>query len=166
MIMRRSLPSSVILLLLLGVAGGLVWGDRSAHAANVSSTKTILVKGTVSTNVPEAIPFSGKVQIKTVVVPDPDFGQSPIVRVSIDLLDVQGLGQTTKTKYIAVDEDELNRAFVPSDQLGLTFVIVTDTDRVAPVGVGLFTLTLTFDGVGNLTDAIGSIADSTFAPNL
>jgi hypothetical protein len=166
MIRRRSSLASVLLFFLVGVVGGLLWGDGPAAAANVGSTRTILVKGTVTANVPEMIPFSGKVQIKTVFVPDPDFRLPPLVHVSIDFLDIQGLGQTTKTKYFANGDDEMSRAFRASDELGLTFAIVTEADRITSVGTGLVTLTLTFDTAGNLTSATGSVGDSPFAPNL
>ena len=166
MTMRRSSLASVLSFLLVGVAGGLLWGDSSAVAANLTSTKTILVKGTVDTNVPEMIPFSGKIQIKTVFVPDPDFKLPPIVRVSMDFLDVQGLGQTTKTKYFAVGDQELNRTLRASDHPSLTFAIVTEADRITSVGTGLVSLTLTFDGVGNLTGASGIVGNSPFAPSL
>jgi len=166
MIMRRSLLASVLSFLLIGVVGGLLWGDGPAAAANVKSTRTILVGGTVTVNAPEVIPFSGNVQIKTVLVPDPDFRLPPLVHVSIDFLDVQGLGQTTKTKYFANGADELNRAFRASDQLDLTFGIITETDRSTSVGTGLVTLTLTFDTAGNLTSATGSVSNNPFAPNL
>jgi hypothetical protein len=162
----RSLLASVLSLLLIGVAGGLLWGDGPAVAANVASTQTILVKGTVDANAPETIPFAGKIQIKTIAVPDLDFGGPPIVRVTLDFLDVQGLGQTTKQKYFATGDDELNRPLVASDQLGLTFAIVTDADRITSVGTGLISVTLTFDAVGNLTAATGSVSNSPFAPDL
>jgi len=163
MTMRRSVLASVLSFLLVG---GLLWGDSSAVVTTVKSTKTILVKGTVNTNVPEPVPFSGKIQIKTTFVPDPDFGLHPIVSVSIDMLDVQGLGQTTKTKYFAIEEDELNRAFAASDTLGLTFAISTDPKGLAVVGTGLVSLTLTYDAAGNLVDASGSVSNNPFAPNL
>jgi len=166
MTMRRSLLASVLSFLLIGVVGGLLWGESSAVAANLTSTKTILVKGTVNTNAPETIPFSGKIQIKTIFVPDPDFNLPPIVHVSMDFLDIQGLGQTTKKKYFAVGDTELNRTFRASTQLGLTFGIVTEADRITSVGTGLVSLTLTFDGVGNLTSATGSVGNSPFGPNL
>ena len=162
---RRSLLASVLSFLLIGVVGGLLWGDSFAVAANLTSTKTILVKGTVNTNAPETIPFSGKIQIKTIFVPDPDFGL-PSVQVAMNFLDVQGLGQTTKTKYFALGDAELSRTFLPSAQLGLTFGIVTEADRITSVGTGLVSLTLTFDGVGNLTGASGTVGNSPFAPNL
>jgi hypothetical protein len=163
---RRSSLAPVLPFLLIGVLGGLLWGDGPAVAANVASTKTILVKGTVDANAPEAIPFSGKIQIKTITVPDPDFGGTPVVRVSLDFLDVQGLGQTTKTKYFANGDDELNRPLVASDELGLTFAIVTEGDRITSVGTGLVSVTLTFDAAGNLTAADGTVSNSPFAPDL
>ena len=161
---RRSLVASFGLFLLVSLLG-LLWGDQPAAAA-VTSTKTILVKGTVNTNAPESIPFSGKVQIKTTVVPDPDFGAPPSVHVAIDALDVQGLGATTKTKYFANEEVEVMRFLVASDQLDFTFVITTDPGGFTVVGLGLVSLTLTFDSAGNLTAATGSIANNPYAPNL
>jgi hypothetical protein len=172
MTMRRSLLNSVLSFLLVGVVGGLLWGDGPAVAASTTSTQTILVKGTVSTNAPEVIPFSGKIQIKTTTVTDPDFNLPPITEVSINFLDVQGLGQTTKTKYFALGDNQLNRTLRASDQLGLTFAIATDPNGVTPngatatVGTGLVSLTLTYDAAGNLTAASGSVSDSPFAPNL
>jgi hypothetical protein len=161
---RRSLIACFGLFLLVSVTG-LLWGDQSAAAA-VMSTKTIVVKGTVTTNVPESIPFSGKLQIKTTVVPDPDFGATPSVHISIDALDVQGLGATTKTKYFAIEEDEIMRFLVASDQLDLTFAIATDPNGLTVVGTGLVSFTLTFDSAGNLTAATGSVSNNPFAPNL
>ena len=166
MIKCRLLLASALSFLLFGVAVGLLSGDGSAAAANVASTQTILVKGTVNTNAPETIPFAGKIQIKTTFVTDPDFGLPPIVNVSITFLDVQGLGQTTKTKYFAEGDTELNRTFRASDQLGLTFAIVTEADRITSVGTGLVSMTLTYDAAGNLTGASGSVSNSTFRPNL
>ena len=162
MTMRRPLLASVLSFLLVG---GLLWCDSAAVVTTVKSTKTILVKCMVNTN-GEPVPFSGNIQIKTTFVPDPDFGLHPIVSVSIDMLDVQGLGQTTKTKYFAIEEDELNRAFAASDTLGLTFAISTDPKGLAVVGTGLVSLTLTYDAAGNLVDASGAVSNNPFAPNL
>jgi hypothetical protein len=166
MIMRRSLLGSVLSFLLIGVVGGLLWGDGPAAAANVTSTQTILVKGTVSTNTPEVIPFSGKIQIKTTTVTDPDFNLPPITEISINFLDVQGLGQTTHTKYFAEGDNQMNRSLRASDTLGLTFGITTAPNGLTVVGTGLVTLTLTYDAAGNLTSASGSVDNSPFAPNL
>ena len=166
MILRRSLLTSVLSFLLAGVLGGLLWGDGPAVAASTSSSQTILVKGTVTINAPEVIPFSGKIQIKTTTVTDPDFNLPPIVEVTTNFLDVQGLGQTTHTKYFALGDDQLNRTLVASDTLGLTFFIATDPNGLTNVGTGLVTLTLTYDAAGNLTAASGSVSDSPFAPNL
>ena len=166
MTMRRSLLNSVLSFLLVGVVGGLIWGDGPAVAASTTSTQTILVKGTVSINAPEVIPFSGKIQIKTTTVTDPDFNLPPITEVSANFLDVQGLGQTTHTKYFADGDAQMNRTLRASDQLALTFAITTDPGGLAVVGTGLVTLTLTYDAAGNLTAASGAVSDSPFAPNL
>src|SRR5262245_63198781 len=162
MTVRRLVLASVLSVLFVG---GLLWGDSAAVVTTVKSTKTILVKGMVNTN-GEPVPFSGNIQIKTTFVPDPDFGLPPIVIVSIDMLDVQGLGQTTKTKYFAIEEDELNRSFTASDTLGLTFAIATDPNGLAIVGTGLVSLTLTYDAAGNLVDASGAVSNNPFAPTL
>jgi hypothetical protein len=161
---RRSLVAAFGLFLLVGLTA-LLWGDQPAAAA-VTSTKTILVKGTVDTNAPESIPFSGKIQIKTTVVPDPDFGAPPSVHFAIDVLDVQGLGATTKTKYFAIEEVEMMRFLVDTDRLDLVFAIATDPAGETIVGLGLVSVTFTFDSAGNLTAATGSVTNNPFAPNL
>jgi hypothetical protein len=163
MTVRRLVLASVLSVLFVG---GLLWGDSAAVVTTVKSTKTILVKGMVNTN-GEPVPFSGNIQIKTTFVPDPDFGLTPIVIVSIDMLDVQGLGQTTKTKYFAIEEDKLNRLFKTTpDTFDLTFAISTDPNGDAIVGTGLVSLTLTYDGAGNLVDASGSVNNNPFSPNV
>jgi hypothetical protein len=169
MTMRRSLLASVLSVLFVG---GLLWGDSAAVVTTVHSTQVVVVKGTVTANAPETVPLSGKIQIRTTFVPDPDFGLPPIVIVAINFLDVQGLGQTTKTKYFALGDTEMNRAFVASDTLGLTFAISTDSNGVTPtgaiatVGTGLVSLTLTYDAAGNLTGATGSVSNNPFAANI
>jgi len=166
---RRSLLSTLILLLLVAV--GPMWGQTLAPAVPApvvtKSTLVIVIQGTVN-GPPESVPFSGKVQIKATAVTDPDFGGQPSVHLAIDFLDVQGLGATTRTKFFAVEEDELMRRLVASDRIDLVFTIVPDkgTVELATVRSGLASLTLTFDGAGNLTAGTGSITNNPFAPNL
>ena len=154
--MRQRFFTPVVLSLLVGIAGGLVSGGTSALAA--TTTLVIPIAGTVD-GLPESVSLSGKVQIQSRMVTDPDFGTPPAVILSIDFLVVSGRGLSTGTRYVASGEQHLRRTLVPSDLVEITFPFFPQGARgAAQARPGLASFTMSFDvTTGRLTGATGSV---------
>lgn len=160
---RRPLFSPVVLSLLVGIMGGLVWEGASALPAS-ANTLLIPFGGTVD-GLPESVSFSGLAQIKSRLVLDPDFGRPPAVVLSIDYHSVSGQGLSTGATYVTSDNNELIRPLVASDVIELTFPFYPN----APGGIlsarsGLASFSLKFDvRTGNITDGTVTITTPNFA---
>lgn len=97
---RKLLALAPALLLGLGPALGHA-GD--AQPTPKQHTAAIAVSGTVG-GAPEAVRFSGQVQIQSHLVRDPDFGRATVVQLAIDLVDVVGKGMTSGARYVSQAE--------------------------------------------------------------
>lgn len=144
---RRPLLVGVLSLLVV-VAGILVGGDYPAVAVvsiASSTTTTIPYSGTVHGQ-PENVFLSGLVQIRAVVVRDPDFGKPPVVVLSIDFSNVVGQGQRTGTTYVASGNQVLLRPLVKTDQVDVMFPFFPNTARgQLSARTALASFTLTYD---------------------
>ena len=120
---HRLLRSAAVLLLIVGIAAGLVGGSGPAHAVvsiAYSGSNTIPYSGTVD-GPPESVFLSGLVQITFVVTRDPDRGKRPSVLLDIDLSNVSGVGLRTGTKYVTSGGQRLIRRLVATDVVEVTF---------------------------------------------
>jgi len=118
---RRSLFTSVELWLLVAILGGMIWWDSTpAGAKETTSTTSVPVTGKV-TGYPETVFFSGKAQVSTTLVTDPDFGTPPSVVISIDLSTVRAVGASTKKKYVISGPQIMLRTLASSDFVDFTF---------------------------------------------
>jgi hypothetical protein len=147
--MKRDRPLQVIgLWLVVAAACGLGQGASPAVAAPViasSTTTTVAYSGTVHGQ-PEDVYLSGLVQISTVVVSDPDFGQPPRVIVSIDFSNVTGEGLRTRTKYVAGGNQVLTRNLVNPDVIQVIFPFYArGTNGTTGARSALATFTLNYD---------------------
>ena len=157
-----------VLALLAGVLASMVWESASAQVSPPTSARAISnlvvpVAGTVQGGA-EIVTLSGQARIMSTMVTDPDFGGPPSVVLSINLLNVFGVGQVTGAKYAATGEQRVLRLLRPSDRVDVTF-------PVSPIGArgielirpALLSFTLDFDaGNGQLRRARANIS----APNL
>lgn len=112
---RFTLPGLVLLL-----AAGLFLGDVSTVAAPLTSTINIPIAGTVN-GPTEAIAFSGTAKIASTFVLDLLLGEVPREIITIDLVNVSGVGVLTGTRYVATGHNTLLRPLATSDTLEMTF---------------------------------------------
>lgn len=96
----EGLVLSAALLFGLAPSIGLAGGNAVATA---QQSATVAVSGSVG-GAPEVVSFSGKVQIRSHLVRDPDFGRPTMVHVAIDLVDVVGKGMTSGARYASSAE--------------------------------------------------------------
>ena len=71
----------------------------------------------------ESIALSGRARISSVLVTDPDFGSRPSVFLSVDLVNVTGVGQRTGAKYHVTGEDKVTRVLRHSDLVEIAFPV-------------------------------------------
>ncbi len=154
--MRQRYFTPVVLSLLVGIGGALVSGGTSALAG--TTTLVIPIAGTVD-GLPESVSLSGKVQIQSRMVTDPDFGTPPAVILSIDFLSVFGQGLSTGARYVVAGEQVLRRMLAPSDLVELTFAFFPQgPDGALLARPALASFSMSFDvTTGNLTGATGSV---------
>ncbi len=163
----------VIFALLAALVASLVWQSASAQAvppinSRAVSNLTVPIAGTVQVGA-ENIALSGRAHIMSTMVTDPDFRGPPSVILSIDLLNVSGVGQTTRARYVARGEDRVIRLLVPTDLIEITFpVFAASSTATALARPALVSITLDFDvGNGHLRRAVANFATAdaaAFAP--
>lgn len=121
---RRSLWTSAVLSLLVGLAAAMASGGSSPALAVVSNsplgTTAISYSGTVHGQ-PENVFLSGLIQVTRTVVRDPDFGTPPKVLYQIDFSNVTGQGMKTGAKYLTSGNQVLIRPLVATDVVDVTF---------------------------------------------
>jgi hypothetical protein len=160
---HRPLFTPIVLAFIVGILGGLIWGDTSAIAAAPTTTLVIPIAGTVAGG-PESVALSGQTLIRSTFVADPTFGAPPGVVLSVNLVGVTGVGISTGARYLATGENSLTRLFRPADKIEVTFPFFP----VGPKGTAsarsaLATFNLTFDTIsGALTGATGSVTTPNF----
>jgi hypothetical protein len=118
----------VILALLAGIVASVVWESASAQITRGIGKLVVPIAGAVQAG-EETIALSGQARVIGTLVSDPDFGGPPSVLLSIHLLNVSGVGQSTGTRYIATGEQRLIRLLRRSDLVEFTFPVI-------PVGAG------------------------------
>ena len=139
--------------------------SRTSSTSTSSTTTTtataaqVLIKGIVSGS-PESVSLSGQAQLNARVVTDPDFGNPPRVVLSINLSDVTGVGQRTKTTYVTSDEQTLTRPLAATDTVQMTFPFYPSDGSAISSRTGMASFNLTFDEnsltLTGVTGAIGS----------
>ncbi|MBI2316138.1 MAG: hypothetical protein HYU75_03675, partial [Betaproteobacteria bacterium] len=156
------------LALLAGLTANLAWQSAAAQIPSSLLSRPVTnlivpIAGTVE-GVGETVALSGRARVIATVVPDPDFGGPTSVLLSIDLLNVAGVGQSSGARYVATGEQKLLRLLSSSDVVEVTF-------PVAPVGAKgtasvrplVASFNLSFDtGNGQLRRALASLS----APDL
>jgi len=156
---RRALLKSAVLSAAVAAVGGAAWwASEPAQAVGVWNTSLVAVTGTVS-GAPESVSFSGDAKVGTRLAPDPDFG-APSLVVSIDLTGVSGVGSSTRTKYVIMGPEIVQKRLAPSYTVEITFPFYksgTDGTTGARSGAASFTLDVN-PGTGTVTSATGSIA--------
>lgn len=127
---RHPSLTRAVLALLAAMLANLVW--QSASAQIPSSLSSLLSRPVTNLIVPiagtvegdgEDVALSGRARVMTTVVPDPDFLGPTSVIVSIDLLNVFGVGRLSGTKYAATGEQKMLRVLAPSDRVEVTFPV-------------------------------------------
>lgn len=149
------------LVLVVGLAAGLVGGSSPAHAVVAiaySGSSTIAYSGTVD-GPPESVFLSGLVQIAFVVARDPDFGKRPSVLLDIDFGNVSGVGLRTGTRYVTSGGQHLIRPLVATDVVDVTFPFFpSGPGGSALARQALASFTITYDVA---TGRVTSVATST-----
>jgi hypothetical protein len=123
---RRPLFALVVVSLLIVMTGELAAGSSPALAiVSIASSGTTVIpySGTLD-GLPESVFLFGLAQITMRVVRDPDFGQPPVVVLSIDLGNVFGVGVATGASYVTSGRQELIRPLVASDLVEITFAVI------------------------------------------
>ncbi len=106
---------------------------------------TVPVSGTVG-GAPEVVAFSGKVQIRSHLVTDPDFGRPPTVHLAIDLVELIGKGLTSGAKYVCTAEFVNNTEIDANEVIEVTFPFQPESRKGHLVArAGNLALTLRFD---------------------
>jgi cytoskeletal protein RodZ len=121
---------------------------RSTSTSSTTTTTTtpalVSIKGVVS-GVPESVSFSGQAKLNANVVTDPDFGNPPIVVLSIDLGSIAGVGSSTGKKYVASGQETLNRRLTAADTVQLTFPFTPSDGSLMASRTGMASFKLSFD---------------------
>jgi hypothetical protein len=113
----------------------------AVHAA----TTVVPVSGTVG-GAPEAVVFSGHLQVQSRLVKDPDFGKAPTVHLAIDLVDVVGKGLSSGARYVSGAEFVNSTELHANETIELTFPFHPESRKGHLVArAGLLALTLKFD---------------------
>ena len=130
----------------LGLGLGLAVGLSAGEAATAhSQTASVQVSGTVG-GAPEVVAFSGKVQIRSQLIKDPDFGRPPTVQLAIDLVDVVGKGLSSGAKYVSTAEFVNSAEIDANEVIELTFPFQPESRKGHLVArAGNLALTLRFD---------------------
>jgi hypothetical protein len=165
--MHRSLFDSVTPSLMVALLGAVVWGHAApARAASLTSTVSVSVSGTLTTTSPagtaESVSFSGIVQVKAVIVEDPDFGTPPIILLSFDLSGVTGVDAATGTKFVTSNVTRIQRRLTQrTDAVQFSFPFwPSGTTGITTSRVGGTSFSLSFDVLKRmLANATGSITN-------
>lgn len=142
MIMTNARLRLMAVALGLGLAVGVSTGEAAtAHSHSAS----VQVSGTVG-GAPEVVAFSGKVQIRSQLIKDPDFGRPPTVQLAIDLVDVVGKGLSSGAKYVSTAEFVNSTEIDANEVIELTFPFQPESRKGYLVArAGTLALTLRFD---------------------
>lgn len=140
---------------------------QTAVAHPTQSTVVLPVSGTVAgsavsttaASTSENVFFANaNVQIDSTLARDADLREKPVVILNITFLKAYGMGETSKTKYLADTRVTKTRALQGTDVIEVTFPFAPDTPQgFLESRSGRATFALTFDSNGVLTGASGTI---------
>jgi hypothetical protein len=99
-----------------------ILADTSKKENRAGSDLVIPISGTTHGDL-ESIALAGHARISSVLVTDPDFGSRPSVFLSVDLVNVTGVGQRTGAKYHVTGEDKVTRVLRHSDLVEIAFPV-------------------------------------------
>ena len=116
--MRTRRTNSAVVVLSFAAALSLL-GRGDGSAAALATTVTVPISGTVSGQ-PESVSLSGNLLIVSTFVTDSTLAV-PKERLSLELVDVSGIGLTSGAKYVATGEDRLLRQLALSDHIEIMF---------------------------------------------
>lgn len=132
--------------------------STSSTTTTTATAALVPVNGIVS-GPSESVSFSGQAQLKANVVTDPDFGNPPVVVLSIDLGKVTGIGSSSGKKYVTSNQEILTRRLGAADTVQFTFPFYPSGGSSTSPSVGAASFNLSFDvNTLKLTGASGSIA--------
>lgn len=114
--------TAVAFTLLSALVNTPILGDSSARENRAESDLVIPISGMAHADL-ESIALSGRARISSVLITDPDFGSPPSVFLSVDLVNVTGVGQRTGAKYHVTGEDKVTRVLRHSDLVEIAFPI-------------------------------------------
>jgi len=164
---HRPLVPSVVLSLVVGLMGGLLWGSTPAHAQAFSHV--ISFAGTVTGLGGEDVPLSGQARITSPPVLEPPATAPSGAILTIDIINAHGKGTITNKPYVALGTDKVYRTMLldpPSGAVEYTFpFFLNGTGRKAtdPVAVALVSFPLTFDTrTGAITVGSGTLSTPNF----
>jgi len=151
--MKRRALFTPAALLLAAMAGG-----APAYAADA----LVPIQGVVSGQ-PESVSFSGQAQVKSRLVPDPDFGK-PSLLLTIDLSSVSGVGSSTKATYVISTQELVQRRLAGSHVVEITFPFMKSSSTdVSSARSGVASFALDFDlNTGAVTNATGNDSSPAF----
>jgi hypothetical protein len=158
---KRSLFGYIALSLIVGVVGVMVWGGMHAQAANVDSTLSLPVSGTVTTTDGTRIAFSGTVVIKSSAVTDVT-DAPPFTILTFDTSNITGTsgnGANKKTYDTGGYQVTKIRSLKPTDVISMTVPVDLAGASVTLAQEWLATFTLSFNASGQLT--AGSVTATT-----
>lgn len=121
----------------------LVAALAGAPAAAQEYTLPVPVVGVVSGS-PESVVFSGLAQVKSRLVPDPDFGNHSLL-LRFDMSGVSGAGSLSLAKYVVLSGDLVQRRLADSHRIDVIFPFMkasSDDLSSAQSGVAFFALTV------------------------
>ena len=152
--------TSVILSLLVGMMGNLLWGGTLALAA---PSLIVPIEGTVHVTGPTAdnVPLSGQARLTTTLVTDTTFNSAPGVILTIDILNAHGKGLSTNQQYISSGTDQVyrTRLLATSDVIEITFPFFPAGPRKKEAALwALASFKLTYNtSTGEIIGASGTI---------
>ena len=175
--MRQALLTPVALSVLLALAGAPAGAqDTTTSATTLEATTTeasttslasssavlVPIRGIVSGR-PESVAFSGRAQVTSRLVKDPDFGRPSLLLV-FDLSGVPGVGSSSGASYVIQGRDFEQRRLAESHRFEVTFpfMVSRSTDLFsARTGVAYFAID--FDvNTGAVTNATARVATPDF----
>jgi|RhiMetdeSRZDD1v2_1073273.scaffolds.fasta_scaffold60563_3 hypothetical protein len=156
--------TAVVLALLVGMIGGLLWGSTPALAQTPS--RVIAIAGTVN-GPPEQVPLAGQARLTSTLVTDPTFNGPSSVILTIDILTAHGKGLLTNKQYISSGNDQVyrTRLLVSLDTVEITFpFFLAAGPKLDPLArAALASFNLSFDTkTGEIIGASGTIGTPNF----
>jgi hypothetical protein len=165
--------TAVIVALLVGMSGGLLWGAPPASTPSL----VIPIAGTVDPMADavggpqESVALAGHARLTSRLVLDPTLGGLPSVVLTIDILNAKGKGLTTNQEYRAAGTDQVyrTRLLVSADEVEITFPFFPAAggppdglDASPPVALASFKLSFN-TGTGEILGARGTIGTPNFS---